>query len=462
MAARFLLGIFSLGLATLLVANCSGSSFSGGSGAKKSGKDGKDGDNPTDENGKDGDADGEDTGDADAKDADGADSSDGPIIDETTGVKTDPTGLIAENGDDSKHLVPQFGLLANDLKCGMCHLSINGDVVSTAATVPEPHTDARNKAVVNGAWFASQDYAMSSEAVNVRDGVQKNYRGEEMPKDLDKDGKPDFPRADFDNLAGKMTGSVKSNKDSFSKVSSSNVTLIGTDSDPIVLKGEVLVKGDLVISGRYKGIGTIYVTGNAYIPSDLLGQTSPFPYSTDKAKAKQHAKDAVKDRLDALAIASHGSVIVGNFLPITAAGIHSVFERDDTPPEMRSGPLNTNSVLSWYPGGESGISALFKPSALPCGTAAQLNRAIGRIDAYLYAEKAVAGHSIGSSYSINGGVIADFFHIISAAEQCADQNAIHPTHKQPAGHSYVNFDYRMGEGLLLLKQMNKYFKTTTP
>lgn len=76
----------------------------------------------------------------------------------------------------------------------------------------------------------------------------------------------------------------------------------------------------------------------------------------------------------------------------------------------------------------------------------------------MYAEKAVAGHSTGSSYSINGGVIADFFHIISAAEACGADTSAHPVHKQPTNYSYVNYDYRMSQGLLLLKQLAPYFR----
>ena len=68
---------------------------------------------------------------------------------------------------------------------------------------------------------------------------------------------------------------------------------------------------------------------------------------------------------------------------------------------------------------------------------------------------AVGGRAQFNSYAINGGVIADHFHVISGASACPA--GTHPVHKQDQTWSHVNYDWRMKSGLLLLKQLSRYF-----
>ncbi len=48
-----------------------------------------------------------------------------------------------------------------------------------------------------------------------------------------------------------------------------NLVLVGTKDNPVNLSSQVLVKGDVIIKGYYTGVGSMWATGNIYLPSDL-------------------------------------------------------------------------------------------------------------------------------------------------------------------------------------------------
>ena len=48
-----------------------------------------------------------------------------------------------------------------------------------------------------------------------------------------------------------------------------NLILVGTKDNPVNLANQVLVKGDVIIKGYYTGVGSVWATGNIYLPSDL-------------------------------------------------------------------------------------------------------------------------------------------------------------------------------------------------
>jgi len=85
-----------------------------------------------------------------------------------------------------------------------------------------------------------------------------------------------------------------------------------------------------------------------------------------------------------------------------------------------------------------------------------MNKYISRIDAFLYAVKTIGGRANNSSYAINGGIIADHFHVITAAGHCSA--GTHPVHGYEANKSHINYDWRLQAGLGLLTHMGQYFK----
>ena len=62
---------------------------------------------------------------------------------------------------------------------------------------------------------------------------------------------------------------VDGTESALAAVTRGNVILTGTDTDPIVLDGDVAIDGDLIISGPIKGVGSLWVKGNIYVRSDL-------------------------------------------------------------------------------------------------------------------------------------------------------------------------------------------------
>ncbi|MCP5023156.1 MAG: hypothetical protein GY930_15470 [bacterium] len=91
---------------------------------------------------------------------------------------------------------------------------------------------------------------------------------------------------------------------------SGNVVLVGTEANPILLNGPIAVDGDLIISGVVKGEGSLTVSGNIYVPTDLVyadgltqGGGRMFGSSTDGTT-------------NALALASGGSIMVGDLFHV--------------------------------------------------------------------------------------------------------------------------------------------------
>ncbi len=119
--------------------------------------------------------------------------------------------------------------------------------------------------------------------------------------------------------------------------------------------------------------------------------------------------------------------------------------------------LKVEDVYKWYPKAQYDLLYEPNPVGVDCGTRPLNNRTFSLIEAFLYAGNTIGGRANRNSYMINGGIIADHFHIISGAVDCP-ADLIHPVHGMPANNNYINFDYRMKAGLLMLKQLLPYFE----
>jgi type II secretory pathway pseudopilin PulG len=358
--------------------------------------------------------------------------------------------------------VPSFGLLVNDLHCGMCHTKVNGDVVSVEAV--KPFHIWGNKtwpARVEGGWYAAKSFnptgGSSQIDIKATKGTFANYNGRKLPGKV-KGGRfqPEFPKIDFSSL-----GSYK-NPDPYVcgsrklDTKAGNQIMIGTEKEPIKMTGDLHVTGDLVITGWYTGVGTIYVDGNVYIPFDLRAKRSIFPYDTDPAVASKKARESVRNNAhDALAVATRRNIIIGEF-DYTTNPNTSVWFHEATPADKRGDKLGVRDIYKWYPGGRAEYEKLFGV-AYNCQTSSvQGSRgSINLIDSYLYAQNTIGGLARKNSYSLNGGIIADNFHVVSASRYC--QAGLHPVHRQEMNYSYINYDYRMLHGLPLLDRFADYF-----
>jgi len=84
-----------------------------------------------------------------------------------------------------------------------------------------------------------------------------------------------------------------------------NVVLRGTRANPILLDGTLAIDGDLVISGFVQGEGTLKVSGNVYVPSDLR-------YLDAEGNGGRSFGVAAGGTENALALAAGGNIMVGN------------------------------------------------------------------------------------------------------------------------------------------------------
>lgn len=437
---------------TTLVA-CNDSSFSGAGGTKANkgknadsqGKSAKKGDKDPPKNGK------------KLGQSSGADSDQQRQTDQQDQGSEAPDGTRSDGffpDTDTNIKSPRFAMLVNDLKCAMCHLTVNGNIASTRAV---DNWSAGHVAMageqINGSWFAAESWTDQAGIlrypINVAGGVAQNHRGPELPTDPSSD-EPAFPTMDFSGMAGRMEGSLQGQDEAGQSVSvngvhAGNLVLIGTDANPIVIEGSVLIQGQLVITGTYRGVGSIYAQNAVFIPFDLKAASSVFPYPSSPDAAQAQGQELVKGAQgDALGLASGGDIIVGD-------PENSVLDdfNSQAPQEL----------ASWYPGGLSAYAALYGQAA-GCGVLGGFGRSgFNLIEAYLYAVGGVGGYAGPTSWAINGGIIADRLHLLGTAgvnPGCNNQTS--PVHGLPMGSNYINYDYRMSAGLRVLGEIAPYFR----
>ena len=379
-----------------------------------------------------------------------------------------------------------FGLLANDLNCTFCHLEVHGPVVSVT-TVPAFRDDSHGS--VYGNWLVAGDFDATQGSKNLDGGLtvtgtltpNYNNSGHELP--VDGSGNPAFPAINFSALSTKVQGTITNNgagapfPASVTQVYAGNLLLIGTDAQPLVINRDVLVQGDVIIKGVYTGVGTIYATGNIYIPANLRSVKTPaYPYpdpvNGDASAADAQAAADIKAGKDALGLASAHNIFIAdleNYMdssngPTGVTGIGGAAQYVSLYDYGSAGPLLTprssigiETVYTWYP--EAQYEGLYE-SLTPCWTASNRalvaghhwgERAVNRIDAFLYAASAIGGVSRATNWTINGGMVAQVMHVISGAGW--DSVAAN----SQCGASSINFDYRMRNGLQLLEALDSGF-----
>jgi hypothetical protein len=355
----------------------------------------------------------------------------------------DDVVLKPDDADKAFLTKPKFALMARDLRCGLCHMSINGDIVSAGnvmsfepdKSIPAPGSDdhivspfrgmtlsGEYDERINGTWFIKgtfpQDRSKTVMKLAVSGGIKENYTGVEIPP-------KGFPPLDLAVAESVAKGSLEAQNVKISGVHSGNVVLDG-DVAPIKLNGEVLVRGDVVIIGTYSGRGTIYATGNIYIAGNIRPTRSAFPFPLEKTSAMADGRNKAENRdTDALALAAKSSIILGN--PAERAVT--------TTPTRVKPPVPEQNVFSWFPGGQSAYKGFVSKKF---GHSIKTH-----VEAFLYAENLIAG-KIGS-YTLNGGMMCDSFHILGTRGAFA-QNS-----------NQINYDYRFAGGLEVLQALNGSF-----
>lgn len=399
------------------------------------------------------------------------------------------SGGNATNADTSAAPPPpniNFGMLVNNLNCTFCHLEIHGTVVSIGTAAPlrlDSHGEVFGRWLVSGAFDALQDLTSppNDGGIVISTGAATanyNNSGGELP--VNPHSKTvSFPTLDFTLLPPMMRGTLTATVSpsaplSVKQVSPSHVLMIGTQTHPIVINKNVLINGDLVIAGYYTGVGTIYATGNIYIPTNLRAvNLAGFPYSDDPTQANAAAQvDVSLGNKDGLGLASANNIFIGdleNYMDTTNGpagdsgpdGLRyiSIYEPQDLQdPLLLRANSGIRNVYNWLP--ESSYEKLYT-AGTPCWDSASMRtlapghnwgeRIFSEIDAYLYAGKAIGGIDRASTWTINGGMIAQAMHIVSGAGGDTVGAAT------PCPAARINFDYRLRNGLQVLEALSVYF-----
>ncbi|MFW7379227.1 MAG: hypothetical protein ACOH5I_10500 [Oligoflexus sp.] len=380
-------------------------------------------------------------------------------FEELAEIENSTTEQVSEGADSPEQLkehikrLPKFGLLVNDLECGLCHVTVYGNVASNRR-VPPLWTDSDVR--LTGTWWVADVFEGAARAnVNVQadGGIHQTYAGPELPVDRTGDGRPDFPAISFSGLRTKMRGNVQASLPELTgvqKVYDGNLILLGTEQNPIRIQNDILVEGDLVIKGVYTGVGTIYVRGNIYIPADLRAKRSAFPFPESEEQALALAANRMNNT-DALGLATAGSIFIADLEKhqntySDLAG-QTVYNFHATPLNRQAEALGVYDLYDWYPGGVTEYNKLYE-NAYNCNNQATQHASFNLVEAFLYAQNTVAGIARQSSYSIRGGVIADYFHLVSGASLCNANISV--VHGKPVNRSYIEYDYRIKTGELTI------------
>jgi hypothetical protein len=111
-----------------------------------------------------------------------------------------------------------------------------------------------------------------------------------------------------------QTGSSDHGGNAGNSTPQTGVYLVGTPSNPIIIKGTAVVPGDVVIKGTVTGKGTIYVGGNLYIANNVTYAHGPDFSSPPETMtpAQRDAWVAQNMNNDLVAYAVRGSILTGD------------------------------------------------------------------------------------------------------------------------------------------------------
>ncbi len=278
----------------------------------------------------------------------------------TSSSNANPQGVEQRIKIGSSHFL-DFAVLSKDSSCLFCHLNVQGDIGNLSDF--NPGWGSRNSGRTSS---IDGDIYTSGEAIegrghltgtvngtDVTGDIYEDYVGEKLPADENANGEIDFPTIHpviaAQNAKGKLWAGDSSNsnadgsgiwvtpllgswdRSSASSLTSApsdqtgttwkpadhsvlgstiegNVTLVGTDSHPIQISGDVFISGDVVIKGKVSGQGSIYAGRNVYIAGDILYSDGPSAMTNDS-----DAVTALAQNKDEFRIAARSNVILGDW-----------------------------------------------------------------------------------------------------------------------------------------------------
>jgi len=267
--------------------------------------------------------------------------------------------------------VMDFALLTKTTNCMFCHIQITGDVGSLGPFRPGWGSGSRGVNSGKGSHIEGNVYSTDAAIegtgayVGTLNGttysgtVYDYYDGIKLPEDTNGDGTPDFPALDPAKVSANAKGAIWAGNATnnagdgsglwvtpllgtwnpaaatttsapamltgptwmpagdtlVGSVIDGNLTLVGTQANPILLDGDVFVAGDVVIRGYVKGQGAIYAGRNAYIAGDVIYSDPP-----GVMKGDVDAVTAIKAKRDELRLAARNNIVLGDWTYRNADG----------------------------------------------------------------------------------------------------------------------------------------------
>jgi hypothetical protein len=370
--------------------------------------------------------------------------------------------------------------------CSM--LELRGDSSSTLKVTGANCKGPSNVRALHD-WYAARDFGLPT--TTALGAVKTAHKGPPLPIDVTGDRIADFPVLDFEALRGKVSGTLRASAvavsswqsepspaESITGMAQRNVVVVGSQGDPIKIDGDVLIIGDLVLKGWVQGIGTIYVTGNVFFPSDVFNVKTAYPFSADRTAASQQGKARLANT-DGLGVVAQGHVFAGDAYPLHGnptlaphvqamyawyAGGKSGYEKlYEVPYDCQSSSYKTPSKSKYdtcdcQADGSSGKHGKSKHDPCDC----RFHGGFSLIEASLYAKGGIYGSAgawlsatkyVPNSFAINGTVVTEAFDVVTTPELCAAPDQPHPVHGYPQGRSYLMLDWRLLHGLEVFSRL---------
>lgn len=367
-------------------------------------------------------------------------------------------------------------VITKSVNCYFCHMRIEGDLGGIDFPAQVHQQTGLNFEVTGKIYGTNAVPPLLAAAAPGR--LFPNYDNKPtniFPKDKL------FPTMDIAGLRAKVKGTLKLGARSYVNVHSGNLVLDGSQSgQPIEISGEVLIDGDLIIKGVYKGIGTIYAR-NIYIVDDLTANSSAFPFGTDPIAAEAKAKaSVVEGKHDGLYLGALGQVVVG-------VVNNRLSEVDVKAPQGAKGPQTiTKNPFAWISQGDyerMGRRAV-RPKDIQ-GRDINLDGQdwfvsniadnvhiveVSRVDAYIYAQELFSWRAYGNIL-LNGGFMSPHGGIAARVPEAftdkrlnptpgvmkVENFALNPRNGMPVDKNVIRYDYRLRVGGSGFETLKGYF-----
>jgi hypothetical protein len=335
-------------------------------------------------------------------------------------------------------------ILTKSVQCLFCHMKIEGDVGGIQFPAnDEMHVRAGEGLRILGTLYGTNEVPAILGRAPQSSKVAANYKNKELkifPTTVDGSGQISFPVVSKEQIAGKTKGSIKAGGKTIQDKHAGHLTIVD-DGGPIEIDGEIFVDGDVIIGGKYRGVGTIYAR-NIFVVRDLQATVSPFPFGTDPAAAKEKAKRAIDAKNDGLYLFSLGQITVG--YPDRAFLSQQGW---------RHANLGKNSNTSSLPPVDiSNYVALAKKKSCSVinGHKWIKDVLINRVDAFLYASDYLLWRTC-EGFELNGGFVAPDVALVNAGDAEQENEAREPT-------NMVRYDYRLRAGIKAFSVLKDFFE----